>query len=515
MKKKILALTLSLSLILGTTPVFAKTSDTFEKPKVTILALGDSITTGSGLTNKNDSYLNKFASKFDPAIFETSIINNAVDGYTSSDLLNELQSTANTNADFVTVTIGGNNILKPFREALDSKIKSLPAGTPNPMVVAMDSLLKDPVAINSMSLEINQGILKFQEDFPKIINAIKKNNGHAIIFLQTVYNPFSVVSGFEKLSTIVDSYLNSPNGINTAITQFATAEKDCIVTDVYSMFKGNSPYFTNIMNNDIHPNSIGHETMANSLFCNFSNYLMASIYKIPVDSILSDKLNNDNVVINAKLAKFFLHICDSSTVSNESSKKFRTFLEGYTEKIGSFLKTSQQEISISDLPWYVKVQATVTDDSSALWSTIASSMPDKKILSLMDVELIDITTGGKYTAIEKPLTVSIKIPSNITDYSNLIIAHRKDSGEIEYITPTIKDGYATFTLSSFSPIGLVTSVTNTNTTSNTNTGTTSNTDSASETVAKTGDTNAVLPILLMGILSLTFIVFFNKKKSVA
>ena len=500
MKKKILALTLSLSLILGTTSVFAQTKDAVKLQKNTILALGDSITTGYGLTNKNDNYVNRFASEFDPAIFETSIINNAVDGYTSSDLLKQLQSSKNTDTEFVTLTIGGNNILKPFREALDTKIKSLPEGIPNRTIVAIDSLLKDPVAINSMSLQMRQGVLNFQNEFPKIINAIKKNNNNAIILVQTVYNPFSGVPDCENLSDITDACLN---GINTVITQVALPEKSCIVTDVYSTFKDKSPLLTNILNNDIHPNSIGHEAIANSLFGDFLKSPMILNSQVPMGSIISDQLSNDNVVEMAKKTKFFMHICDLSTVSDEYSKNLRTFLEGYTKKIGSFLKTSQQEISITDLPWYVKVQAIVADDSSALWRTMASSMPDKKILSLMDVELIDITTGEQYTAIEKPLTVSIKIPSNITDPSNLIIAHRKDSGEIEYITPTIKDGYAIFNLSSFSPIGLVTAVTNTATT-----------NAASETVAKTEDTNALLPISLIGILSIATIVFLKKKKSV-
>lgn len=120
----------------------------------------------------------------------------------------------------------------------------------------------------------------------------------------------------------------------------------------------------------------------------------------------------------------------------------------------------------------------------------------------MDVELNDTTTGEKYTDIENPLTLSMKIPSNITDYSNLIIAHRKDSGEIEYITPTIKDGYAIFNLTSFSPIGLVTSVD------------ASNPNAANETVAKTVESNAALPISLIVILSLGAIVFLRKKKLV-
>ena len=105
MKRRVLSILLSLCLVLSLLPTAA-----FAQGK-SYVALGDSITTGYGLTDEeNDSFAALVANENG---YE--LTNLAEDGTTSGDLLEVVQDEENSdilqNADLITITIGGNDLM--------------------------------------------------------------------------------------------------------------------------------------------------------------------------------------------------------------------------------------------------------------------------------------------------------------------------------------------------------------------------------------------------------------------
>ena len=78
--------------------------------------------------------------------------------------------------------------------------------------------------------------------------------------------------------------------------------------------------------------------------------------------------------------------------------------------------------------------------------TFFDKLTDKKLFVLYDISLINTLTGDKY---ELPVgeTVTVEIAGlNLTGAENIVMAHEKKNGTIEYITGTINSNKITFTL---------------------------------------------------------------------
>ena len=115
MKRRTLSLFLSMCLVLGLLPAAAFAQDTIQ-----YVALGDSITTGYRLGEGEQSFAEIIAAENG---YE--LINLAKDGATSADLLDVIQNEANAatleNADLITITIGGNDLMGALYEYLADK----------------------------------------------------------------------------------------------------------------------------------------------------------------------------------------------------------------------------------------------------------------------------------------------------------------------------------------------------------------------------------------------------------
>ena len=107
MRKRILSTLLALCLALSLLPASALAAGGEQKSYV---ALGDSITTGYGLAEKEAGFARQVADSNG-----YTLTNLAKDGATSTDLLEVVKSEANAdtlkNADLITVTIGGNDLM--------------------------------------------------------------------------------------------------------------------------------------------------------------------------------------------------------------------------------------------------------------------------------------------------------------------------------------------------------------------------------------------------------------------
>ena len=252
------------------------------------LSLGDSIATGYGLKNaateKYSSLLTKELSK-DGANYE--LLNYAKDGIDSSDLLKQLSDTSNKNlasavssASVITVSIGGNNFLKPLTDvfsnmgsgSIPGNININPEQIDESMITFYINMLFTPGTkeYNELTKALDKACDQFKSDLEKIINILNKNkNKNAQIIFLTVYNPYKDFSKIKNFYDTAELYIKKINGMIED-----KSKGNYIVSDIYTTFKNstqtvvNASMSSNISNINIdpHPNAAGHKLIYKSIF---------------------------------------------------------------------------------------------------------------------------------------------------------------------------------------------------------------------------------------------------------
>lgn len=287
------------------------------KPSINYVALGDSISTGYGLSEytcgitPENSYVNLIKLNLSNYNSGESVnLNNlSVDGLSSTELLESLKTTSKYEAtlnqcDIVTLSIGSNDIFEPFlsivAESFDIDIFNDENITGNIQSAITNRFNTNPalliytlVTLNSTLTKnetLNTACSEFSTNFAEIIDIIKEQAPDAKIYVTNAYNPYYGVkfinpitnSTILDLSTIVDGYINK---INTAFS-FTTPYYSLI--DVNSAFKHSASSKTSLVNVsfaslsklstinfDPHPNAKGHEKISN---------LISSAYKSKLDT---------------------------------------------------------------------------------------------------------------------------------------------------------------------------------------------------------------------------------------
>ena len=279
MRKRILSTLLALCLALSLLPASALAAGGEQKSYV---ALGDSITTGYGLAEKEAGFARQVADSNG-----YTLTNLAKDGATSTDLLEVVKSEANAdtlkNADLITVTIGGNDLMNALyaylAEEYNNKqnsdtpitaadVKASLAGTLSEIPqVAMLSFAASKIPDFPDSTAANTALSTFATNFSSIISAIKGNNSSAEIIVVNQYNPYSRLSTGNLLDlSALDSAVQA---LNTAISSGATA--GYTVADVYTAFEEatenpcNASVSLPSINLDFHPNATGHGLIADTI----------------------------------------------------------------------------------------------------------------------------------------------------------------------------------------------------------------------------------------------------------
>lgn len=235
-----------------------------------MLALGDSITTGYGLENYVEgetpylcgSYANMVANALGLKGGE-SYINKAVNGATSTDLLNLLPEIENYlgYSDFIVVTIGGNDLLQAIPlvasslsgkniTSLDGAINVLTAATPDQFAA---------LATNSdFQTKIGVVLGRYAMNLASIGEIIKKNAPDAHVLFLKQYNPMKNVLGFGDFGNFADTMIASINAsMETVCTTYGFD-----IADAPSVININAAGLTNMLNYDIHPNAAGHVALA-------------------------------------------------------------------------------------------------------------------------------------------------------------------------------------------------------------------------------------------------------------
>lgn len=202
--------------------------------QATLVALGDSITYGANLEDREVSaypYLMGEAA-------ELEVQNLAVSGWQTGQLIDALRTDAEyqqivSEADFIAMTIGGNDLLRILRTA--------EAESGGSMEVMMGIILEE-LASNVVFDEVGELI----EEIRSLTDAR--------ILLFNIYNPLPPSS---SLYFIGDSLLPQ---VNTAIANVAEIYEDVHLADAFTAYQNNQDAY--IIAGDIHPTEEGQAVLA-------------------------------------------------------------------------------------------------------------------------------------------------------------------------------------------------------------------------------------------------------------
>jgi len=283
MRRRILTVLLSLVLLCAL-PLQVFAGKPVVKPPVTTeyVGLGDSIGAGWSATPGND-YFTLYSAYLAQKALATATpyisANTALAGLTTTQLRNEIAGIETQTltratlpgATVVTVSIGGNNLMRPLLQFV-ADLYGVSMADPNFMTVLGNAVNLDPDRLtNEMFWQIlwpnsalrnslKTGVSTFNTDLPFIMNGIKTLAPTSKVYLLTVYNP---VYGNDTLRNFMDEYIDQ---VNATIRNNATA-LGYVVVDVAASFEaytGTVPLVGFNMASDPatydpHPTDAGHK----------------------------------------------------------------------------------------------------------------------------------------------------------------------------------------------------------------------------------------------------------------
>lgn len=284
MPKKIISILLSLCFVIGLFGAMPAKKASAGSQENIYVAIGDSIAAGYGLAGYADEQSDVPADSY-PALvgdfLKTKPVNGAISGITLQEGIDMLKSgsldASLKKADVITISLGSNDLLKPFMQSLATTFQLDPA-------IFADGVSDEEYA---MLLEVYEsygmlGILTKLSELSEVLasNALLKENMENLdsrydqlfslleekkasdsqIYITNIYNPYSEVAG---LSDMIEPYIQTVNQV------IAKKSKKYGLIDVYSAFaKKNETnvHFdlqdTSKANFDPHPSKSGHATIA-------------------------------------------------------------------------------------------------------------------------------------------------------------------------------------------------------------------------------------------------------------
>lgn len=252
-----------------------------------IVVIGDSIAKGVG---SSDEATKGFGALIGEKV-GGEVTNLGITGLDSSQLIEKLKTEkfqeALQDADVIFVSIGSNDLLKPFlkivadsagatgegKELYKNLQKQFVKMSKNDPLAAGDALA-DAVKEVKASSKLKQSVKQFPENFETIITELKEINPDAVIYVNNLYNPYyGVAYVYEGLtllniSELCEGYIVDMN------KHFSRSSKDYKLMDMYSVFRQSG--YTNVnpaslddmsgVNFDPHPNDAGYQMMADYIY---------------------------------------------------------------------------------------------------------------------------------------------------------------------------------------------------------------------------------------------------------
>ena len=227
-----------------------------------LLILGDSIAAHYGVDEK-DSYEAKLTQKLSAGGEKWVSINWGVAGDTTGDLVTLLTQKADdpkarqilAEADLIAISIGGNNILKFFR---DAGYEGFPDATVPNLVKILREFERQAEPLRT----------EFLADLEVIMNLIRKVNPDATVLIQNIHNvardvegDFSIVKPGATAASLIEPIFKP---IRSVLDE--NAERlGYTVADTYTAF-GESTEPRLLRREMLHPNEKGHTLIADVLY---------------------------------------------------------------------------------------------------------------------------------------------------------------------------------------------------------------------------------------------------------
>lgn len=228
------------------------------KPSMFYLALGDSLTKGVGDEENKKGFTLRLEEKIEKFNDTDVFVDNRGKSGRRSDQLLKLIENGHydeelENADLITITIGGNDIMKIVKANLTE-------------------LEKQP---------FDEGRKAFEERLTKIVSEIRTRNKQVPIILIGIYNPFTTLSNeVPEFDNIVDEW-------NETIEQIANSTQKACFVKVNDLFDSNSNM---IYHSDFfHPNSYGYTMITERIVLSM---LESNIREL--NQLISDKNSSYN-----------------------------------------------------------------------------------------------------------------------------------------------------------------------------------------------------------------------------
>ncbi|MGO3791198.1 MAG: SGNH/GDSL hydrolase family protein [Enterococcus gilvus] len=224
------------------------------KKSVHFVAVGDSLTEGVGDQTKRGGYVPLVADALQQKYGLTSIEKNnyGVSGERSDQILKRVKKDTDlrsslASADFITMTVGGNDLFQAFQKNLTAK----------------------------NAKQFDRPIKKYGEHVKNILEEMRELNPNAPIYIIGIYNPYFLnFPDIKAMQTVVDNWNNE--------TQSLTKEtKNCFFVPVNDLlYKGiatkdsgqtNESSNSEVKNNalydedNFHPNNLGYQLMATAI----------------------------------------------------------------------------------------------------------------------------------------------------------------------------------------------------------------------------------------------------------
>jgi len=219
-----------------TPPPKQTTASLASREKIQIVALGDSLTAGTGdLSGRG--YVGQVKEKLEKQLGKPVFIFNnfAIPGFKTTDVLADLDAkkdigTAISQADLILLTIGGNDIFEGGQGIFNGD-----AGEEFSTQAAKDRL---PAALKRLE---------------QILDRVAKQNPNAVICYVGLYHPFLDLDTKKEGSLVVEQW-------NSAAFEIANRYSNIVVVPTYDLFELNLNKY--LYTDHFHPNQDGYERIA-------------------------------------------------------------------------------------------------------------------------------------------------------------------------------------------------------------------------------------------------------------
>lgn len=254
-----------------------------------IVVLGDGISTSSGLTGEEQSYVTMLSD-----YIGASGISFAQEGYTTEDVLVCLDradvQTALADADIILLSVGSHDIMDPYAEQVNvyqeefgfESITDLFGASMKDYGFTSESQLI-PYA-NTLASKAKLNRKTAQENILAIGEKLSQYTSAQVICLN-VYNCMDTIENYNELSVkrqvAYDSISNPIKGVldeyvNNAYSQLAS-KYGYTVVDTYSLFSKQAYLYTHPTTVDVKPTALGHEKIALEVAQASGLYMMGDV----------------------------------------------------------------------------------------------------------------------------------------------------------------------------------------------------------------------------------------------